>query len=159
MRLNGPKDAAPVQTREIRVSRIPGSSKGASDPVPSFSIPERVRGEGGTGDGLAVSGVRAGKHVYRVGEFRIPVKDSARGLKSRGAERVKDLLRKRAKSPVAGHHDPTVIEPLIRKLQVPERPVSHAPSSSHVPSPSQHDPHRSLGRFRVNDAEDRDDDD
>jgi hypothetical protein len=55
-----------------------------------------------------------GKHVYRVGGFRIPTKNSVRGPKSRCAGRVKDLLRRRAESPVT-HFDPTAFEPPIRK--------------------------------------------
>ena len=99
-------------------------------------------------------GANAGKHVYRVGGLRIPVRNSVRGPRSRCAGRVKDLLRKRAEAPVSGHFDPTVIEPPIRKP-----PVLRERSVSRDFSPSPHGLGPGRGRTEIDDdAEELDED-
>ena len=143
------KDASPARTGKIRDAGSSGGGKTAGVSVSSSPVP-------GTGKVEAQAGMdsHVGRHVYRVGGFRIPVKNSVRGPRSRCAGRVKDLLRKRAEAPVSPYHAPTAIEPPIRKPPVPrERHASHDFSSS----PRGLLPGR--GRFEPDDdAEDLDDD-
>ena len=151
MRSGGSKDANPARTKRSRaVSDLNGDKPLVK---PMISVP--AQGKVGSGsclaDGSAGAGTHAGRHVYTVGGIRISVKDSVRGLKNRCAGRVKDFLRKRAESPAAGHLDPTVIEPPIRKPPAPrERPAFRDFSSS---------PHgRQSGRGRVEPDDDDDED-
>ena len=122
MRTVGHKDAIPSRTGKSRG----GASLGSPEPI--VSIPE----PGHDGEEGRPAGGRAGRHVYRVGGFRIPSKDSVRVPKNRCAGRVKDLLRKRAEAPVSRHLDPTEIEPPMRKPPVPRgiRPAIRDFSSS-----------------------------
>jgi hypothetical protein len=92
-----PKDANPARAGGVRkpgVSSVAPTAEGRHEPSPE---PKEVR------------------HVYRVGDLKISVKNSVRGPKSRCAGRVKDLLRRRAEHPIPPHSDPTEIEPPIRK--------------------------------------------
>jgi hypothetical protein len=141
-------DANPGRTGKVRKSNIPGPGKRGEESVVEVSPPAGDK----PGSGTAI-GSHAGKHVYRVGGLRIPTKNSVRGPKSRCAGRVKDLLRKRAESPMPPYSDPTVIEPPIRKPPAPrERHALHDFSSS----PRGLMPGR--GRFEPeDDAEDLDD--
>lgn len=80
-------------------------------------------------------GRHARKHVYRVGELRVPAASSelVRGPRSRSARKVKDLLRRRAEAPVGRHQDPTEFEPPIRKPLVSRErssPRFFSPSSN-----------------------------
>jgi hypothetical protein len=97
----------PAGSGESRPVRKEAERKKADLPIPSPSaagaVPE-------TGNGL-----HAGRHVYRVGGFRIPAKNSLRGPKNRSAGRVRDLLKRRAESPEPQHRDPTEFEPPIRE--------------------------------------------
>ena len=124
-----PRDAASVRTGK---SRDPGDlvkAEGMATPAVSPVSPSEGRASGGS---------TVGRHVYRVGGLRIPVKNSVRGPKSRCAGRVKDLLRRRAEAPVAGRCDPTAIEPPARKPPAPrDRPAFRgfvSPSHSLRPS-------------------------
>lgn len=144
-----PTDANPARTGKIRKAGVSSPGRNMTDAV----VPASPSAGDEEGHGTAL-GSRAGRHVYRVGGLRIPVKNSVRGPKSRCAGRVKDLLRKRAESPMLPHSDPTVIEPPIRKPPAPrERYASHDFS----PSPRGLQPGR--GRSETDDdAEDLDDD-
>ena len=145
-----PTDANPARTTgKIRKVGVPGQGKKGADLVADVSPPAGDK----TGSGMSL-GSHVGRHVYRVGGLRIPTKNSVRGPKSRCAGRVKDLLRKRAESPMPPYSDPTAIEPPIRKPPTPrERHASNDFSSS----PRGLMPGR--GRFEPDDdAEDLDDD-
>ena len=98
MKSVGSKESSPIRGETSR--------KKADLPISSPSI-VGTRSEPGNGPHI-------GKHVYRVGGFRIPVRNSVRGPKSRCAGRVKDLLKKRAEASEAQHRDPTEFEPPIR---------------------------------------------
>jgi hypothetical protein len=114
-----------------------------SIPVPVPAKNERGSHAEGTKSG---AGDHAGRRVYRVGGFRIPVKNSLRGPKSRCAGRVKDLLRRRADVPVGRHVDPTEFEPPIRKP-----PVSGERSISRFFGPSPGAARSGQGRFEAED--------
>ena len=149
MKSVGSKDANPARAGKSRKPGVPGAVTGVADPV--NSVPSSEEGKAAPKESM---GSHAGRHVYRVGGFRIPVKNSVRGPKSRCAGRVKDLLRRRAEAPVSTYHDPTAIEPPIRKPPVPrDRHALHGFFSSPRGLPP--------GRGRSepdDDAEDLDDD-
>ena len=148
MKSVGSKDVNTARTGKAGKPGVPGAVTGVADPVDS--VPSSEEGKAASKESM---GSHAGRHVYRVGGFRIPVKNSVRGPKSRCAGRVKDLLRRRAEAPVSPYHDPTVIEPPIRKPPVPrERHAPHDFSSSRGFPPGR-------GRSEPDDdAEDLDDD-
>jgi hypothetical protein len=132
------------------VSVRAGRSRNPGDPglAGAGSAPGKDADEDHPASGQPVTGMNAGRHVYRVGGLRIPVKDSVRGTGSRCAGRVRDLLKRRAEAPVAGRCDPTAIEPPIRKPPAPrDRPASHDLSSP------PHNLHPGRGKAGVDDGE------
>jgi hypothetical protein len=152
MRSVGSKDAAPARTKESRLSVDLNEDEVSARTTASSPVPGRAGDGSGQAGGQAVVGIRGGRHVYRVGGLRIPVKDPVRGAKDQSVARARDFLRKRAGSPVVGHLDPTVIEPPIRKPPAPrERPAFRDFSSSTLGR----QPGR--GRLEPDDDEDLDD--